>query len=496
MNMWEGPPLSSRPPIQLATSVQIHRKEERGHDPSGLFLSLLEDIEESPRADAFIFFDQRGTCLYVSPLALRLLGLDTPKHFRDIHPPEGELALEGFEGFEVLITARARYSADLTLQDTLSCKVELQPVLNEQEVHGVLACYILAARQPKPDSLLDVLIETLPLGVVVSDESGNIQLCNKETLRITGRTEWSSLHETRPYILRTPRGDVLDSSYGPIKRTIHQGRREMGEETFLLDFGQGTTRRITTQVRRVQRGAQSLYVGFFRDVTELHERELRKDEFISIASHELRNPLTPLKGLLQIALQQHEHDGSVDRQLLTKSLKQVDRLTKLVDGLLDLSRLETGRLSFAKHSIDLVAWLDEIMSIWRGRHRDDRFQLECERTPILLEVDAAGLEQVLNNLLDNALKFSPENTPITVRLFTTSHHATLQVEDMGVGLDAEAASKVFERFYQGKNAIRSGGSLGLGLYISRKIVREHDGSISLRSERGERTVVEVSLPLR
>ena len=116
--------------------------------------------------------------------------------------------------------------------------------------------------------------------------------------------------------------------------------------------------------------------------------------------------------------------------------------------------------------------------------------------PITLELDAAGFEQVLNNLLDNALRFSPEDEPIIMRARQDGEHVFLEVEDHGVGLDEETAQRVFERFFQGDNSAKRSGSLGLGLYISHKIVEEHNGNISIRSERGERTVVEVSLPLR
>ena len=221
-----------------------------------------------------------------------------------------------------------------------------------------------------------------------------------------------------------------------------------------------------------------------------------KSRFLAHMSHELRNPLTPLKGLLQIALQQQESDGEVDRQLLVKSLKQVDRLTKLVDGLLDLSRLETGRLSYAKQPTELCEMLEEFMGSWRTRHGQERFVMDLPARPITLELDAAGFEQVLNNLLDNALRFSPEDEPITMRVRLEGEHVVIEVEDHGVGLNEATAKRVFERFYQGDNSATRSGSLGLGLYISRKIVEEHNGKISIRSERGERTVVEVSLPLR
>jgi signal transduction histidine kinase len=490
--------------------VHIHRDGEQEEEVITPFFTLLDDIQCDIRTDALFFFDHNGERIHASEQIEAIFGQSLeslPTHFDLLHPqpdtstPPGSkgllLRLDRPMGFAEFLKAAEPCLTTVESHRGVIYKVSLKPLRGDAggEPLGLLVSYKADASQGQR-SLLEALLETLPVGVILADAEGNIKLCNKETIRITERTEWSSLYDTRPYILRTPRGEVLDTNYGPIKRTISLGKKELRGETFLLDFGGGKTRRVVCDVRRIEHDGEQLYIGFFRDVTERYARELRKDEFISIASHELRNPLTPLKGLLQIALQQHENEGEVDRQLLVKSLKQVDRLTKLVDGLLDLSRLETGRLSFAKQSTDLCEMLEEFIVSWRSRHGDDRFILDIPDKPITLELDAAGFEQVLNNLLDNALRFSPEDEPIIMRARQDGEHVFLEVEDHGVGLDEETAQRVFERFFQGDNSAKRSGSLGLGLYISHKIVEEHNGNISIRSERGERTVVEVSLPLR
>lgn len=485
----------------------------RDGEPEGgstSFLELLDEIQCDVRTDALFFFDHNGERIHASESIEGIFGQaleDLPQTFDLLHPqpsdsiPPGSAGLllqhEAPKRFSDFIATSAVSHATLRSHRGLTYKVTLKPLINTKldVPFGLLVSYKAEASQGQR-TLLEALLEALPVGVLLSDAEGNIKLCNNEAMRITERTEWSSLYDTRPYILRTPRGEVLDTSYGPIKRTISLGKKELRGETFLLDFGGGKTRRVVCDVQRIEHDGEQLYVGFISDVTERYARELRKDEFISIASHELRNPLTPLKGLLQIALQQQESDGEVDRQLLVKSLKQVDRLTKLVDGLLDLSRLETGRLSYAKQPTELCEMLEEFMGSWRTRHGQERFVMDLPARPITLELDAAGFEQVLNNLLDNALRFSPEDEPITMRVRLEGEHVVIEVEDHGVGLDEATAKRVFERFYQGDNSATRSGSLGLGLYISRKIVEEHNGKISIRSERGERTVVEVSLPLR
>lgn len=345
-------------------------------------------------------------------------------------------------------------------------------------------------------STLRALIEALPLGVIVVTAQGEVLYANAEALRITRRDRWPSLNHPRSYLLRTPRGEVLDQASGPFQRAVRQ-RRELEQETLLLDFGAGETRRVVCQVRQVDRPGEdeALYMCMMRDITARHEREQRKDEFLSVASHELRGPLTPLKGLLQIARQQHEQGRPVDGQLLTKALGQIERLRRLVDGLLDLSRMETGRLTFTPQPTDLVELVREQVELWCARHGHGRFELDLPEAPLIMELDASGIGQVLNNLLDNALKFSPEDEAIRVGLSTESDPwVTLTIEDHGVGLDPELGERVFERFFQGPNAI-SAGSLGLGLFISRKIIQEHNGKIKFRSYNGERTVVEVLLPM-
>lgn len=230
------------------------------------------------------------------------------------------------------------------------------------------------------------------------------------------------------------------------------------------------------------------------DISKQHQRELLKEELLSVASHELRNPLTPLKGLLQLAMQQHEEDKEVDFSLLQKAEAQVSRLVKLANTLLDVSRLESGRLDLQLEHLDLVSTLEDLLAVWLIRYGRDRFQLSLPSSPCMVRLDLAAFEQVLSNILDNAIKYSPSHETIFITLRTQAGQCELLVEDRGVGIEKHKLPMLFKRFYQGESSRRHRGGLGLGLYICQKIMKEHGGAIFIESDKGGPTIVHVQLP--
>lgn len=359
---------------------------------------------------------------------------------------------------------------------------------------------VLVTLVPQERSLdrhtLYALLDRLELGIIVADSRKQIRYYNRLARQITRRQSWVTLHEQRPYKLITIRGEELEPEHGPITRALETGR-EIRDEILLFDFGAGGVVRVIVDVCHLTSPNEPdpLFMVVLRDVTQRHAREQKKGEFLSVVSHELRNPMTPLRGLLQIAISQQQSGQEIPTALLPKALSQVERLTRLVDGLLDVSRFETGKFSFTKQRTDLTHLIDELASSWVSRHGAERFALTLPNAPIFLEIDAAGIEQVLNNLLDNALKFSDDGSVIELSLDADAEHATLTVRDTGVGIETHELERIVEQFYQASEGLGASGSLGLGLYISHKIVTEHRGEISFTSVRGEWTRVEVCLPL-
>ena len=187
--------------------------------------------------------------------------------------------------------------------------------------------------------------------------------------------------------------------------------------------------------------------------------------------------------------------AALDASLLHKAEAQVSRLVRLANRLLDLSRLEGGHSGPPRERLDLRRPIEDTLDLWTARHDEARFRIELPALPCMVECDRGGIEQVLTNLVDNALKFSPSEAPITIRLSVAEDRAWVEVEDQGVGIDARSLEHIFDRFYQAEHGRKRQGGFGLGLYISRKIIEDHAGEIEIQSREGGPTRVTFRLPL-
>ncbi|WP_246357097.1 GAF domain-containing sensor histidine kinase [Pyxidicoccus fallax] len=242
-------------------------------------------------------------------------------------------------------------------------------------------------------------------------------------------------------------------------------------------------------VRALERAAQA-------ELLKVREGVRARDEFISIAAHELRTPLTPLKLQLETLRRGVRAAGIEDPKLLhhlERSGAQVQRLTQLVERLLDVSRVATGRLGLLLEDVDLSRLAADVT---------DRFREEAEAAGCRLEThiqdtvrgvwDQLRIEQVLSSLLSNAIKYGA-GRPIAVSVEGDGELARLCVRDQGIGLASEDASRIFERFERAVSARRYGG-MGLGLYVAKQIVEAHGGTIVVRSQPGKGSTFTVVLP--
>jgi PAS domain S-box-containing protein len=232
---------------------------------------------------------------------------------------------------------------------------------------------------------------------------------------------------------------------------------------------------------------------------DLQEAVRARDQFLSVASHELRNPVTGLKVTAQL-LERTRERGALDGERLERSLTAMsagtDRLARLTDDLLDVARLRTGRLEMRPRPLDFAGFVREVVERHRG-HLTDRQTLELDvRDGCQLAADPDRLEQVLANLVTNAVKYSPEGGPIRVATRPEGGGVLLEVRDPGIGLPAGAAEAMFEPFGRAENAeARQIPGLGLGLHICRQIVELHGGRIWAESPgEGRGTTLRVWLP--
>lgn len=221
-----------------------------------------------------------------------------------------------------------------------------------------------------------------------------------------------------------------------------------------------------------------------------------KDEFLSIASHELRTPVTSIKGYTQLAKSLiHENDLSTSEEYLNVALDQIDRMSRLILELLDVSRIETGRLEIRREAIRWPDFVRDVVRHHNAAVKDRKFHVQMPDGGRIVQGDPDRLEQVVGNLLENAVKYSPDGSDITVHVENEGHQIVTAIADRGIGIPTDELSQVFERFHRGRQVSSTNyGGLGLGLYITKQIVERHGGSIWVESREGHGTTFFFSLP--
>ena len=234
--------------------------------------------------------------------------------------------------------------------------------------------------------------------------------------------------------------------------------------------------------------------------TVSHELELAKmkSDFVSTISHEFKSPLTSIRQLAEM-LQAGRIPSEERRQkYYDVLLEQSERLSLLTENILNFAQMEEGRKEFEFKKIDIGALLQEIASTIQDRVRHDGFviQTKIEKSLPLIEVDSAALTQAINNLVDNAIKFSGEAKKVVVSSFMKDQYLVIAVQDFGVGIKKEEIDKVFERFYRGGDELtRMVKGSGLGLTLVKQIAEAHHGSVHVESEPGHGSTFSIKLPL-
>jgi len=306
------------------------------------------------------------------------------------------------------------------------------------------------------------------------------------TLLITGHGE----HDLAVQALR---GGAYDFIQKPIDRDYLVAALQRAIHTHQL------RRQVIEQQLELERYAQSLEQTVQERTRELVEANAAKDEFLSIASHELKTPLASLKGMAQLLRRRIERNASIEIANLLNIERSIRRLELLVSDLLNTSLIETGMFVLHRQCCDLVALCRDVMEEYKmGAGLAVPLTFETPNEPIEVGVDVDRISQVILNLLSNARKYSSAESPITITLQRAGESGILSVRDRGVGIPAEMIPHIFERFYRVPGVevqTGSGIGLGLGLYISRKIVERHGGHIEVQSILGEGSIFSITLPL-
>jgi signal transduction histidine kinase len=243
-------------------------------------------------------------------------------------------------------------------------------------------------------------------------------------------------------------------------------------------------------------GAALSLNGMLLDITERKQDEQRKNDFISMVSHELKTPMTSLNGYLQILdkkAQKSQDTFAVGA--LDKSLKQVVKMTSMINGFLNVSRLESGKIHIDKSHFDMAQLVKEAEEESLASVTSHRIVFApVEPTPVIADRDKIG--QVVTNLISNAVKYSPQNSTIKVACVTVNGIAMLSVQDEGIGIAPDHIDHLFDRFYRVESKdTKSIAGFGIGLYICKEIIDRHEGTIAAKSEVGKGSTFYFTLPV-
>lgn len=327
-------------------------------------------------------------------------------------------------------------------------------------------------------TMLDSMVE----GVFVTDKRGRISLCNEalETM-----VDESPLGKKASRVISNPR----------LKRAILGARRGVESTVELSADLKGEEHNLHVQLTPLPQ--KEGVVAVVHDVTDLKRSDRIRSDFVANASHELRTPLTAIRGFAETLRNTPEYDASVSDRFLDAILRHTNRLQRLVDDLLALSRAESQDQEFELGAVNVGPIVNDIATGLEAQAGQKGITLKVDGIDELPEVfaNAWALDHVMVNLIDNAVKYTPDNGEVTVAGFTKDESVVLEVHDTGPGIDEDQRARIFERFYRvDAGRARTQGGTGLGLAIVKHLVLRMGGQIEVDSEPGQGAVFRVILP--
>lgn len=339
---------------------------------------------------------------------------------------------------------------------------------------------------------LHSILEALPDGIALLDQRRRIQVRNPQFRRLFGMDEGMS----GASLLETVRDGIVDSA---VANALETG--ELRRETITFMRGIETRREleVTAVPFRAGENGEHGAVILFRDITQMRQVEEMRKDFVANVSHELRTPLSIFRGYLETLLDDPQQSPEELVRILEVMDRHAERLTLLVEDILSLAQLESSgaRLEFTE--IYLPDFLGAILRDWERRFSAKLLQasLDVPEDLPVISADENRLQEVIYNLLDNAVKYSQPEGKIALRARRLNDSVRISVADEGIGIPARDLPRVFERFYRADKArSRQMGGTGLGLSIVKHIAQLHGGSVEATSEPGQGSTISVVLPLQ
>ena len=475
--------------------------------------------------DAVLVMDGEGRIDTANPAAARLFGADTAgRPVRSLFMPSGLPEFNRRMADVIAESAATDVSFELEGRHDDGCAVPLELTLSRSCIDGEIMLTLVArdisARRAAETALLELsrrhasVLDSAAAAIITTDANGVIRTYSRGAERLFGyrADEVVGIHTTailhdpeesraRHAALTRELGEEIPVGFRTYTQKVRLGgaptrtewlyRRKDGS----LFHGDVTISVIKTPDEQQVTG----FIGIVNDITERKQLEKMKDEFVSTVSHELRTPLTSIRGALGLIQgKASENLSPRARQLLDTAARNAERLTPLINDILDLEKIASGRMEFALKPVDIVALTRQAIQAHEGYAERHHVRLRLTEAPESLTVSADDnrLMQVYANLLSNAIKYSPPEGTVEIAIAERDGHMRVSVRDYGRGIPDSFRQSAFQRFAQADSSdTREKGGTGLGLSIVKAIMDRHAGHVDYESPPGAGTLFYFELPL-
>ncbi|WP_394856619.1 cell wall metabolism sensor histidine kinase WalK [Staphylococcus saprophyticus] len=333
---------------------------------------------------------------------------------------------------------------------------------------------------------LDSVITHMSDGIIATDRRGRVRIVNDMALTMMGTMKEDIIGDHMLKVLKLEEDFSLDEI-------------QENNDSFLLDINEneGIIARVNFSTIVQETGFVTGYIAVLHDVTEQQQVERERREFVANVSHELRTPLTSMNSYIEALESGAWKDGELAPQFLSVTREETERMIRLVNDLLQLSKMDNESEQITKEIVDFNMFINKIINRHEMSAKDTTFVREVPTETIFTEIDPDKMTQVFDNVITNAMKYSRGDKRIEfhVKQNTLYNRMTIRVKDNGIGIPINKVDKIFDRFYRvDKARTRKMGGTGLGLAISKEIVEAHNGRIWANSVEGQGTSIFITLP--
>jgi len=470
----------------IETQAGLQRSEK-------LFRSIALNIPKS----LIIVIDKYHRYVTIEGDIMEKLGYDRTnyegKHLADISRERYEASRPLYER----VMTGERFSIEEKTESGEYYMVHFVPLKNEQgdvDTAMIITLDITDIKHAEERSAkLAAIVESSDDAIISKTLESVITSWNAAAERIFGYTESEMIGETIYKLIPPDRQDEEPLILARLKkgeRVEHFETKRMTKDGRLLDVS------LTISPIKDPQGHIIGLSKIVRDITERKTDEARKNDFIGMVSHELKTPLTSLSAIIQMAdVKLKRSDDRFLAGAMEKANRQVKRMTGMINGFLNISRLETGKIFIEKHPFELDRLLREILAETRLTVSTQTFRLE-ECANITVNADRDKISSVISNLISNAVKYSPKGKLIDIRCQVQKEMVVVSVKDEGIGIKPQDLGQIFDRYYRVETSdTRHISGFGIGLYLSAEIIKRHGGNIWAESEIDKGSTFHFSLPL-